>query len=127
MRSAFDLSAMMTAAHRVARKAVAAGKCAYRLIFAKALAREWRIARDAVERMSFNIGLPVGSCVADLPAPEPVRAAVQDPRPAFRQFGSASLFFGPNAREAAIADAANRTASSFTHARADGRRAAWVA
>ncbi|WP_442755881.1 hypothetical protein ACNHKD_04290 [Methylocystis sp. JAN1] len=119
-----NLSAMMTAAHRAARKAMAAGKGAYRAVFAKALCREWRIAREDAARFAQNIGRPVGSCLADLPSPAPVCAPIPAARPAFRQFGSARVFFGANAREAAIADAANRVASSFTRARAAGRRVA---
>ena len=125
MRSTFDLSAIMRDAHRAARKA--AGNGAYRAVFAKALLREWRIAREGAARFEQNTGRPVGSCLADLPTPAP--AAVHHPaaRPAFAQFGSARLFFGPGAYEAAVADVANRGTVSFTRSRAAGRRVAWVA
>lgn len=121
MPTTYNLSAIMTAAHRAARKAVAAGTGRYRIVFANALAREWRMPRDRAVLLAFNLGLPVGTCPADRTAPVPVI------RPGFAQFGSARVFFGPNAREAAIADVANRVASTFTHARAAGRRAVWSA
>jgi hypothetical protein len=69
MSSAFDRAAIMKAAHFTARWRVQSVGGSYREWFAKALASEWKKAKAARVRDESNIGLPVRSCFADLPAP----------------------------------------------------------
>lgn len=67
MSAAYDRSAIMTAAHFMARWRVLSVGGSYREWFAKALASEWKKAKASRLREESNIGLPVRSCFADRP------------------------------------------------------------
>ena len=69
----------MQAAHATAKWRIASVGGSYHEWFAKALRTEWKRAKEAKARREQNVGLPIGSCVADAPVraplsiPEPVR------------------------------------------------------
>ncbi|MGJ0454180.1 MAG: hypothetical protein ACR65T_13275 [Methylocystis sp.] len=69
MSANFDRSAIMKAAHFMARWRVQSVGGSYREWFAKALSAEWKKAKAARVRDESNVGFPVGSCIADRPAP----------------------------------------------------------
>jgi hypothetical protein len=115
----YNRAEILKAAHFMRRWRLATARGAYREIFARELAAEWKKAKAARARLEQNTGLPVRTCPADV-TPRPMR-------PTFRQYGSARLYAGPGAFEAAIADTASRATASFTRARAAGRRSAqWI-
>jgi hypothetical protein len=119
MSTTSTLSKIMTAAHRAARRMVETGKVSYRAVFAKALAREWRIVREAGERLACNLGLPVASCIADRAALAP--APIAGFR--VRRYGNVRLFFGEGAQEAAAQAFGAMVGARFDRERAAGRRA----
>ncbi|WP_400769384.1 hypothetical protein [Methylosinus sporium] len=119
----FNRAAIMKAAHFTAKWRVATVGGSYREWFAKALAYEWRRAKAVVAREESNLGLPIRSCPADVPAFRPrVQAAPATSR--VMRFGSLRLFAGPGAHAAAIDDAASRVGARFQPSRNNGRRAA---
>ena len=69
MSAAYDRSAIMKAAHFMARWRVASVGGSYREWFARALSSEWKKAKAARCAMEHNIGLPLRSCAADRLAP----------------------------------------------------------
>ncbi|ATQ67909.1 MULTISPECIES: hypothetical protein [Methylosinus] len=124
----FDRCAIMRAAHGVARVRVATVGGEYRAWLSKALAFEWRKAREAraaavaraerkavaeIARRESNIGLPIRSCPADAAA-----------RPRSYKIGSVTIFAGPGAHQAAIGCMAARVGGGFQRSHNLGRRAA---
>lgn len=113
-----DRAAVMRKAHARTRAmmTVPAYRLAgYRALFAAALKRAWSEAtadRREAARLEQNTGLPLRSCLADAPA-----------RPQAMQFGSARVFTGASAREAAIEATAARIGGRFQQSRSSGRRA----
>ena len=77
MSATFNLSRIMQAAHATAKWRVASVGGIYREWFTKALRTEWKRAKEAKARREQNVGLPIGSCIADATPPaliaEPVR------------------------------------------------------
>ena len=69
MTATYDRSAIMKAAHFMARWRVQSVGGSYQEWFAKALSAEWKKAKAAHARFEQNIGLPLRSCPADRPAP----------------------------------------------------------
>lgn len=114
-----DRAAIMQKAHsrtRAMMRVPAYRAPGYRALFAAALKRAWSEAtadRREAARLEQNTGMPLRSCLADAPA-----------RPRAMQFGSASVFTGPGAREAAIEAIAARVGGRFQQSRASGSRAA---
>ena len=68
MSFTYSRTAIMKAAHFMARWRVATVGGSYREWFAKALVAEWEKAKAARLRLEQNTGLPIRSCFADAPA-----------------------------------------------------------
>jgi hypothetical protein len=119
MSFAYNRAEILKAAHFMTRWRLAPAKRSYREVFARELAAERKKAKAARARLEQNTGLPVRTCPADV-TPRPLR-------PTFRQYGSARLYAGLGAFEAAVTDTAFRATAAFNRARAAGRRAAqWI-
>jgi len=76
MSAKFDCFRIMKEAHFLARWRVNTVGGSYRAWFARALAAEWRKAKEratrrewkAASRLESNVGLPLRSCLADAPS-----------------------------------------------------------